>query len=209
MRIPSLFVRFELGRVPLGLFARLVLQFYQLCKEEWESQIQPQIFQNFARFHILPDHGMSVIIVCHSSFIEIALHGRGSDFLESTTADFTDNHYYPTTSRAVHWQLRMILECMRSEISLVNMRYEMCVSCPVCSQNDSSRCRAHDVQGCECLHLLSESELQSCQFCTPPGLSGDYRIRIKPFAAWFSFTSPRESWTPVNQVGLCLLPSLC
>ena len=209
VRIPSLFVKFELGRVPPGLFTRLVLQFYQWCNEEWKSQIQPQLFRNFARFHILPDQGMSVIILCHSSSIEIALH-YGSDFSGSMTADFTDHHSDPTTGRAIHWQLRMILECMRSEFSwLKNMRYEICVSCPVCSQKDSARCRAHDVRGCECLHLLSESELQSCQFCTRPGLRGDCRIRIELFAAWFSFTSPQDSRTLVHQVCLCLLPSLC
>ena len=204
VRIPSLFVRFELGRVPPGLFTRLVLQFYQWCNEEWKSQIRPQLFRNFARFHIFPDQGISVIILCHSSSIEIALLG-------SMTADFTDHHSDPTTSRAIHWQLRMILEGMRSEFSwLKNMRYEMCISCPVCSQNDSARCRAHDVRGCECLHLLSESELQSCQFCTRPScLRVDCRIRIKRFAPWFSFTSPQESRTPVHQVGLCLLTSLC
>ena len=204
VRIPSLFVRFDLGRVPPGLFTRLVLQFYQWCNEEWKSQIEPQLFSNFARFHILPDQGVSVIIMCHSSSIEIALHD-GSDLSVAMEADFIDDYSNVTTSRAIHWQLRLILECMRREFSwLKHMRYEICVCCPVCSQRDAVRCRTHDVRGCECLHLLSESELQKCQYCTRPGLREDCRIRIKMFAPWFSFTVREESKTPVNQVGICL-----
>ena len=204
VRIPSLFVRFDLGRVPPGLFTRLVLQFYQWCNEEWKSQIQPQLFSNFARFHIVPDQGVSIIIMCHSSSIEIAFHD-GSDFCGVKEAGFIADYSNLATSRAIHWQLRLILECMRREFSwLKHMRYEMCVCCPVCSQSDAVRCRTHDVRGCECLHLLSESELQKCQYCTRPGFRGNRRIRIKMFAPWFSFTVPEESRNPVDQVGICL-----
>ena len=204
VRIPSLFVRFDLGRVPPGLFTRLVLQFYQWCNDEWKSQIQPHLFSNFARFHILPDQGVSVIIMCHSSSIEIILHD-GSDFCGAMEEDFIDDYSNLATSRAIHWQLRLILECMRREFSwLKHMRYEMCVCCPVCSQRDAVRCRTHDVRGCECLHLLSESDLQKCQYCTRPGFRGDCRIRIKMFAPWFSFTVPEESRNLVGQVGICL-----
>ena len=204
VRIPSLFVRFDLGRVPPGLFTRLVLQFYQWCNDEWKSQIQPHLFSNFARFHILPDQGVSVIIMCHSSSIEIVLHD-GSDFCGAMEEDFIDDYSNLATSRAIHWQLRLILECMRREFSwLKHMRYEICVCCPVCSQKDPLRCRTHDVRGCECLHLLSESELQKFQYCTRPGFRGDCRIRIKMFAPWFSFTVPEESRNLVGQVGICL-----
>ena len=204
VRIPSLFVRFDLGRVPPGLFTRLVLQFYQWCNDEWKSQIQPHLFSNFARFHILPDQGVSVIIMCHSSSIEIILHD-GSDFCGAMEEDFIDDYSNLATSRAIHWQLRLILESLRREFSwLKHMMYEMCVCCPVCSQRNAVRCRTHDVRGCECLHLLSESDLQKCQYCTRPGFRGDCRIRIKMFAPWFSFTVPEESRNLVGQVGICL-----
>ena len=206
VRIPSLFVRFDFGRVPPGLFTRLVLQFYQWCNDEWKSQIQPHLFSNFARFHILPDQGVSVIIMCHSSSIEIALHD-GSDVCGAMRmeADFIDDYSNLATSRAIHWQLRLILESLRREFSwLKHMMYEMCVCCPVCSQRNAVRCRTHDVRGCECLHLLSESELQKCQYCTRPGFRGNRRICIKMFAPWFSFTVPEESRNLVGQVGICL-----
>ena len=199
-RIPSLFVRFESGRVPPGLFSRLVLQFYQWCNEEWKSQVNPDLFNNFALFHIRPDQ--FVIFLCHSSSIEIAFHD-GSDSLEAVVTGFPDGNFDLTTSRAIHWQLRMILECMRKEFGwLKNMKYNMCVCCPVCSQEGSVKCRTHNVRGCECLHLLSESELQQCQNCTRPSLCGNRRIRIKMFVPWFTFSGSQESKILINQVSL-------
>ena len=205
---PSLFVKFEVRRVPPGLFTRLVLQFYQWCHEEWKSRIHPQLSSNFARFHILPNEGTSVIIMCHSSSIEIALH-YGSNFSEAVATDRIGDNHSLTTSRKIHWQLRLILECMRREFSwLKNMRYEMCICCPLCSQEGSVKCRSHDLRGCECLHLLSESELLKCQYCTQPGFRGDCRIRIELFTPWFTFSDPQESRTSL-QVGLCLYSTHC
>ena len=154
------------------------------------------------------DEGTSVIIMCHSSSIEIALH-YGSNFSEAVATDRIGDNHSLTTSRKIHWQLRLILECMRREFSwLKNMRYEMCICCPVCSQKGSPKCRSHDLRGCECLHLLSESELLKCQYCTQPGFRGDCRIRIELFTPWFTFSDPQESRTSL-QVGLCLYSTHC
>ena len=202
VKIPSLYVRFESGRVPPGLFSRLVLQFYQWCKEEWYSPLNPELYHNFALFHILPDQGTSVIFLCHSSSIEIVLYS-GNDAVETDGAGLTHGNIDLTTSRAIHRQLGMILECMRKEFDwLKNMRYEMCVCCPVCSQTGSVKCRAHDVRGCECLHLLSQRDLQKCQYCSKPGVRGDCRIRIKTFAPWFSFSDAQQRKISLKQVGL-------
>ena len=178
VQIPSLFVKFDSGRVPPGLFSRLILHFYQRCNEKWQSPVQPELFRNFALFHIRPDQGISVILLCHSSCIEIVVHD-GDDAPEAV-ADFNRGSFDLTVSRFIHWQLGFILECMRKDFSwLKNMKYQMCVCCPVCSQKGSVKCRAHDVRGCECLHLLSEAELQKCQYCTRPGVRGDCRILVK------------------------------
>ena len=198
---PSLFVRFESGRVPPGLFSRLVLQFYQWCKEEWKSSLNPELSLNFALFHMRPDQGTSVIFVCHSSSIEIVFHS-GDDSVDAGMAGFTHGNFDPTTCRGIHWQLRLILECMSKEFGwLKSMKFEMCVCCPVCSQRGTVRCRTHDVRGCECLHLLSESELLECQYCTRPGFHGDCRIRILMFEHWFAFSDAQENRVSRNQVG--------
>ena len=177
VNVPSLFVTFASGRVPPGLFSRLILHFLQWCGEEWKSKVSPELFHNFAMFHILPDQGISVIFWCHSTAIEVAVYSGDND---EKRADI---------SRAVHWKLRFILECMRKEFHwLNNVKYDMCVCCPVCSRPGSVKCRDHDVRGCECLHFLSESDLRQRQHCNRQGRSllGDRRIRVKQFECWFS-----------------------
>ena len=195
VNVPSLFVTFASGRVPPGLFSRLILHFLQWCGEEWKSKVSPQLFHNFAMFHILPDQGISVIFWCHSTAIEVAVYSGGND---EKRADI---------SRAVHWKLRFILECMRKEFHwLNNVKYDMCVCCPVCSQPGSVKCRDHDVRGCECLHFLSESDLRKRQHCNRPGdrLLEERRIRVKQFECWFLFGEEEEgAGISTNQV-LCL-----
>ena len=193
-KMPSLFITFASGRVPPGLFSRLILLFLQWCKEEWKSEVSPQLFHNFAMFYILPGQGVSLIFRCHSSSIEIVVYSGDID--NETGAKSSYENYDQTLGRAIHWKLRLVLECMRKEFHwLKYVNYDMCVCCPVCSQAGSIKCRAHDVYGCECLHFLSESDLRQRQYCDRPGRSllGDCRIRVNQFEYWFSFEDVEKS----------------
>ena len=188
VRIPSLFVVFNSGRVPPGLFSRLLLLFHRFCQEEWKSEINPELFNNFAMFHIIPDRAISIVIILYSSSIEIVFHD-GSDSRDLNT------------SRTIYSQLKCLLEDIRKEsFWLKDMKYEMCICCPVCSQKDS-RCRAHDVRGCECLHLLSELKLRDRPYCNKPGIRGDPIININTFEHWFALSEAQGSSTPLSQVG--------
>ena len=188
VRTPSLFVAFDSGRVPPGLFSRLVLQFYRLCQEEWKSKIKPELFNNFAMFHILPNRAISLVFMLRSSSIEIVFH---------VGSDSRDLH----TSRAIYSQLKCLLENIRKmSFWLQHMRYELCVCCPVCSE-EGSRCRAHDVRGCECLHLLSECKLRDNPYCDRPGIRGDPTININTFEHWFALSESQGSGIPLSQVG--------
>ena len=192
VNFPSLFVTFASGRVPPGLFSRLILHFLQWCGEEWKSKLSPELFHNFAMFHILPDQGISVMFWCHSTAIEVAIYSTDND---EKRVDI---------SRAVYWRLRFILECMRKEFHwLNNVKYDMCVCCPVCSRPGSGKCHDHDMRGCECLHFWSEFDLRQHQHCDKPGRSllGDRRIRVKQFECWFSGGEEGEdAGIPTNQV---------
>ena len=192
VNFPSLFVTFVSGRLPPGLLFRLILHFLQWCVQEWKSKVSPELFHNFAMFHILPDQGISVIFWCHPSAIEVALYSVDND---EKRVDI---------SRAVPWKLRFILECMRKEFHwLNNVKYDMCVCCPVCSRPGSGKCRDHEVRGCECLHFLSESDLRKRRHCDRPGRSllGDRRIRVKQFECWFLFGEEEEgAGLSTNQV---------
>ena len=188
VRTPSLFVVFESGRVPPGLFSRLVLQFHWLCQKEWKGEINPDLFNNFAMFHILPDRAISVVFMLHSSSIEIVFHD-GKDLRDLNT------------SRTIYSQLKCLLEHICKEFFwLKHAKYKMCVCCPVCSQEGGVKCRDHGRRGCECVHFLSESELRERQHCSESGIFGDRTITITMFEHWFAFPDSQQSNIPLTKV---------
>ena len=203
-QIPSLFVRFESRRVPPGLFSRLILLLHKWTQERWMSPIKPVLFNNVALFHILPHNATSLVLLCHSSSIEIVLCvGDGVALADEASFSCEVDR---NVSRDIHRQMRLFLECMRKEFFwLEHMRYEMCVSCPVCSlQKGSSKCRKHCVSGCDCLHLLSDLEMQNLPYCERPVVCGDRRIFKAMFVPWFSFSDEEEGKISLTKVCCCL-----
>ena len=202
--IPSLFVRFESRRVPPGLFSRLIVLFHVWAQKRWKSPIKPLLFNNLALFHIRPHNATSLVLLCHFSCIEIVLCVGDGEAL-ADQAGFS-REVDLNVSRDIHRQMRLFLECMRKECSwLEQMRYEMCVSCPVCSlQKGSSKCRDHGVRGCDCLHLLSELEIQNLPFCKRPVVCGDRRICKAMFVPWLSFSDGQEGRIFLTKVCCCI-----
>ena len=202
--IPSLFVRFESRRVPPGLFSRLILLFHKWTQKRWESPIEPLLFNNIALFHIRPHNASSLVLLCHFSSIEIVFCGGDGEPLADQTGFSCEVAL--NVSRDIHRQMRLFLECMRKEFFwLEHMRYEMCVSCPVCSlQKGSSNCRDHGVRGCDCLHLLSELEMQNVPFCKRPVFCGDLRICKAMFVPWFSFSDEQKGRISLTKVCCCI-----
>ena len=198
VRTPSLFVAFDSGRVPPGLFPRLVLLLHQWSQEEWESDVPPELYSNFAMFHIVPQGTISFIFLLHSSSIEIIFHDGTDAFAQTAGLTYQSD---VITSRAIHSQLRYLLEQIRKEFFwLKHMKFEMCVCCPVCSQKGGVKCRSHDMRGCECLHFLSESELRDRPYCNKPGIRGDRTINIKTFEHWFALSDAQGSRIPLKKV---------
>ena len=202
-RIPSLFVRFESCRVPPGLFSRLILLFHHWVQDKSKRPKTPKLFNNFALFHIFPHDAISVILLCHSSSIEIVF--RVADVTLAEEEAFIHERYLKA-SRDIHRQLRLFLERMRNEFFwLKHMRYETCVSCPVCSlQTEGSKCRDHGVRSCDCLHLLSELQLQEYPYCDRNVVCADCRIHKEMFAHWFAFSDAQESRIVLTQVCSCI-----
>lgn len=199
VKTPSLYVRFTTGQVPLGLFPRLILQFFEWYNAEWKSKKRPQLFQNFAMFYLRPDGGTSVIFRCHSSFIEVIFRIGNNN--PGVAAECPSSSMDVTTSRSIYCKLKLMMEYMRKEFAwLKNMTYEMCFCCPVCSRSGAVKnCRTHRVPSCsqgECLHFVSESELYSCQpdfNCDRDGLHQDCRIQVKQFSHWLAISDERET----------------
>ena len=196
-RIPSLFLKFESGHIPLGFFPRLVLQFFQWAKDECLSPVDPQLYHNFARFYTSEKENCSVVLLCHSFSIEVVVHsGNASDDLaESSQSKLSEDTSHVTfdvkCASAVRRQLELMFESMRSEFCwLKNMRYEVCFICPACSEGGSvNYCRTHRTQGCkqeECLHFFSESQLCNVKSvsCTKCAVVQDSRVQVEQFAPW-------------------------
>ena len=207
-QIPSLYLTFNSSQVPIGLFSRMVLHFYQWCSKEWPSPCKPQFYQNFVRFHIDPEAGCSVILLCHSSFIEITVH-RAHDAVRNLSerlmaiANLSPNLVNCTpdviVARAVRRQVELMLECMRKEfVWLRNMECKMKVLCSVCCPEGSVHyCHDHGIKECkqeECLHFRSEAELQSGQqFCNRSVVAGNLKLNPQQFGSWFAAVDDQVS----------------
>ncbi|XP_078380647.1 uncharacterized protein LOC144663539 isoform X2 [Oculina patagonica] len=206
-QVPSLYLTFNSSQVPIGLFPRMVLQFYQWCSKEWPTSSEPKFYQNFARFYIDPDSGCSVILLCHSSFIEIVVHRPNDDVLNLSerlqtmaelSSTLSDRTPHVIVARAVHRQVGLMLKCMPKEfVWLKNMECEMKVLCSVCCPGGSVHyCQDHAVKDCkqeQCLHFWSEAELQSGQqFCGRSAIAGDPRLNLQQIAPWFAFLEEQQ-----------------
>ena len=208
-QIPSLFLKFESGQVPAGLFPRLVVKVFQWCTEEFQRQPSPQLFHNFARFYIFPGEVCSVVLLCHSSSIEVTILGVNGGValpgnLRSKTdvsAGFCHEDTDMSPAHFVRSQLAVMIDSMRNEFFwLKSMRCEMSFLCPVCCRQGAVNfCRNHNAKGCnqgECLHFFSESEICKSKeiiMCTRSATAQDNRIQVKQFAPWFAFAQEKVS----------------
>lgn len=194
-QIPSLFLKFESGHVPPGLFPRLVLQFFQWAEDERMRPVDPQLYHNFARFYTSEDENGSVVFLCHSLSIEVVVHKRNSsndlaDIVPSKLSLSADSSWN-TCAREVRRQLGLILESMRNEFCwLKNVKYEVSFICPVCCQGSSvNYCRTHRAKGCkqeECLHFWSEYQLCNVKTpsCSKSAVAQNNRVQTEMFAPW-------------------------
>ena len=183
-QIPSLFLKFETGQVPAGFFPRLVLEFFQWCIDRFPQQTlaAPQFFNNFARFHILPRKGRSVVLLCHSFSIEFLILTGNETF---DTSDMI-------SARDVRNQLASMIDCMRNKCFWVkNVACELSFLCPVCCQGRAvNYCQKHQAETCrqeECLHFFPDSKLGNDiqVFCEKSATAPDIRVSVEHFKPWF------------------------
>ena len=196
--IPSLFLKFESCQIPPSLFPRLVLQCYQWCLEEFPSRVSPQLYLNFARFYIYPDVGCSVVLLCHSSSVEVVLLSERAKvdlFAESKMRLSVDQNIGTievTVARAMRRQLLLLIESMKKEFCwLNNIRCEVSFLCLACSRGGTvNYCQTHRTEDCnqqECLHFWSESELiksPQALICSNSPDVVETRIQVKQFGPW-------------------------
>ena len=200
--VPSLFVKFLNGQVPPDLFPRLVVQFCQWVKDECKILEQPKLFHEFARL-ITSKDGDSVILICHSSVVEVVfLGGDDSHKLSehlSASMTLSTNVQVETTKSIyacdVRRQLVSILERMRNESRWQrDMSYELSFLCTVCSREGAvNYCQNHGTKECKeekCLHFLYESELRRSAgeniVCNKDSFAENLKVQVEMFAPWFA-----------------------
>ncbi|PFX13629.1 putative serine/threonine-protein kinase pats1, partial [Stylophora pistillata] len=185
-KIPSLFLKFDTDRVPLGLFPRFVLEFFQWCRKELPRLTLPQLYHNFARFNKFPTQGSSVVFLCHHSTIEVLVLSVESDINIASI-------------RAFRSQLTSIIDQFGSKYFWVkNVGCKVCFLCPVCSRGRVvSLCTLHYEERCEqeeCLHFISESDLgdEMHAVCTRSVAAVDNRIQVESFSPWIFSAEDKE-----------------
>ena len=181
----------EYVQVPLGLFPRLVVKFFEWCIEKGFRPLYKQLYQNLARFPIQPK-GYSVILLCHSTCIEIVIHRDPDSSSDTSKVDI---------GGMVRRQLESMLERLRAEFFwLKTMEYDLSVLCPVCCKQCSvTFCQRHQTSGCEkegCLHFWSESELelQDELLCGNNVFAEFVEVNVEVFIPWFDFLELKV-WT--------------
>ena len=208
--LPSLFVKFKPGQVPSNLFPRLVVQFLQWGRNDFWSTVNPQLYRNFARFYTAEDENCSVVLLCHSSLIEVVVHEGNvrsqNDDLQADLGISPRNQrdtFEVFCAREVFRQLVLLLECLRKECCwLKKMEYQAGVICPVCCHERLvNYCPSHQKEDCEreeCLHFIPESELRNLNqhiTCTRSAVAVNNKVYTKDFRAWFRSLREEVSYT--------------
>ena len=202
--LPSLFIKFESGQGPSNLFPRLVVQFLQWGRNEsfWSTV---KLYKNFARFYTAQDENYSVVLLCHSSLIEVVVHeGNVRSLKDDLQADLGNSprdqrdSFEVFCAREVFRQLVLLLGCLRKEFCwLKRMEYHAGIICPVCCHKRLvGYCDTHHKKDCgqeECLHFIPESQLRNLNqhiTCTRSAVAINNKVYTKKFTVWFA--SPRE-----------------
>ena len=181
-KIPSLFIKFDTGRVPPGLFPRFVLEFFLWCGREFPRLALPQLYHNFARFNNFPNEGLSVVLLCHSSTIEVIV----------VSANGCIDKVNMASIQAFRSQLTSIINQVWNKFFWVkNVGCAVCFLCPVCSCGRMiSLCALHREEGCkeeECLHFISELDLgDKMQAICTKSVAVDNQIQVEKFSPWIS-----------------------
>ncbi|XP_022800778.1 uncharacterized protein LOC111338545 [Stylophora pistillata] len=146
-----LYLRFQEGFVPHGLFTRLVSKSVSWCSANGSSQ-EPKLYQNGAWFVLEGSVVHDMILICKKSFIKILLRQRMKDqavpLSHSASAE---------VAGSVRLFIENVLEKMSEEFSyLKRLQHEFCVECPYCQQGGPHCADHNQVISTEddCLHLL-------------------------------------------------------
>ena len=160
--------------------------------------MDPHLYKNFFRFYT-EDKNCSVVLLCHSSLIEVVVHaGNVRSLKDDSQANLgkspaDQRHSFDVfCAREVFRQLVLLLECLCEEFGwLKGMKYQAGAICLICCHERIVKyCTTYHKQDCkqeDCLHFIPESELRNAKqpiTCTRWPAAVD-KVGINDFSAWF------------------------
>lgn len=176
-----LYLHFVDGFVPHGLFSQLISKSTSWCSATGCTQ-PPNLYQNGARFVIGTQSIHNFILICKKRFIKMLLKHR-------TQEDAASMSHSAEVARSVRLFVEGTLQDLSQELPyLSGLRYEFCVACPYCLQEDNE-CDNHGQPSCaheDCLHLLEIKEGK--RLLCMKGF-GDDVLTVRGLEKWF----PRSS----------------
>ena len=148
-----LYLHFQDGFVPHGLFPRLVSRSTAWCAENGSSQ-PPTLYQNGAWFVLEEPVVQDMILICKKRFIKVLLKQRRERKAVSVSLSASKS---AECARSMRLFLESTLQTLSKELPyLSRLQYELCAECPYCLRR-VQECANHSQPSCsheDCLHLL-------------------------------------------------------
>ena len=172
-----LYVYFNCGFVPHGLFSQLVSRTIRWSSEAGTTR-SPQLYRNGACFVIGGQILHFFYLICKKRFIKLVL----KEIIESShqISVSKSSEVAPQVQQFVN----VALEELKQDLPyLRGLQYQFCVECPYC-QRRKSKCEEHHQESCEdCSHFLEISQ-RKLFVCTKT--ISDEERKVPGMEKWFS-----------------------
>ncbi|KXJ13106.1 Caspase-8 [Exaiptasia diaphana] len=151
-----LYIRFEDGFIPHGLYFQLICQWCSLYGSQKRPNlfpIEPKLFRNAAKFVLDNNSKVIMTVVCCKSNIKVCLHSNRED---KTGVDF----------KAV--EIRNLIEESLDSLTekcpwYQGLQYDLCIRCPLCAVNATDKAEGHPFRDDNCLHPATDGKEFCCK----------------------------------------------
>lgn len=144
-----LYVRFQDGFIPHGLYFQLICKWCSMCGSQQQQELfqkEPKLFRNAAKFVLDNNFKVIMTVVCCKSTIKVCLHSQCED---KTNVDFK--------AAEIKNLIRESLDSMREKCTWYRgLKYELCARCPLCADGTTkdNKVERRPFADDDCLHPL-------------------------------------------------------
>lgn len=170
----SLYVNFNEGFVPHGLFPQLLSRCIAWCSESGFPE-EPELHDCGAKFLLGKQPIYSLVLICRKRSIKVIL----------TEIKLPSGSSHTALKEPKPWEVHVFLRKTLASLSelpwLQSLQYEWCVACTICE------CTKHKSVSCyhdECLHLRKVDFSKTPIIVCKNNLKDDVAIRVAGFDQW-------------------------